>query len=65
MGSSITSSFQLLLLILTYLLVSKIFSKGQLSCDKMAWQDDLVPDGIEDDPPLNDVARSQQGGGQE
>ena len=65
MGSSITSSFRLLLLILTYLLVSKIFSKGQLSCDKIAWQDDSVPDGIEDDPPLNDVARSQQGGGQE
>ena len=31
----------------------------------MAWQDDSVPDGIGDDPPLNDVAGSQQGGGQE
>ena len=28
----------------------------------MAWQDDSVPDGIGDDPPLNDVAGSQQGG---
>ena len=65
MGSSVTSSFELPLLILTHLLVSKIFSKGQLTCDKMAWQDDSVPDGIEDDPPLNDVAGSQQGGGQE
>ena len=65
MGSSITSSFELLLLILTCLLVFKIFSKGQLICNKMAWQDDSVPDGIEDDPPLNYVAGSQQGGGQE
>ena len=28
----------------------------------MACQDDSVPDGIGDDPPLNDVAGSRQGG---
>lgn len=28
----------------------------------MAWQDDSVPDGIEDDPPVNNVAGSRQGG---
>ena len=28
----------------------------------MAWQDDSVPDGIEDDPALNDVAGSEHGG---
>ena len=27
----------------------------------MAWHDDSVPDGIGDDPPMNDVARSRQG----
>ena len=61
----IKTNLELLLLILTCLLVFKIFSKGQLTCDKMAWQDDSVPDGIGDDPPINDVAGSQQGGGQE
>ena len=42
--------------------VFKTFSKGQLTCDQMAWQDDSVPDGIGDDPALKDVAGSQQGG---
>ena len=59
---SIKTNLELLLLILTCLLVFKIFSKGQLTRDQMAWQDDSVPDGIGDDPPLNDVAGSQQGG---
>ena len=40
----------------------KISSKGQLTWDKMAWQDDSVPDGIGDDLPLNGVAGSQHGG---
>ena len=65
MGSSITSGFEhveLHLLIHTCSLVFKIFSKGQLMCNKMARQDDRVPDGIGDDPPLNDVVRSTQGG---
>jgi len=28
----------------------------------MAWQNDLVPDGTDDPPTLNDVAGSRQGG---
>jgi len=57
-------NFELLSLILTCLLVFKTFSKGPLTCDQIAWQDDSVPDGIQDDPPLNDIARSRQGGTQ-
>ena len=38
------------------------FSKGPLTCDQVSWQDDSVPDGVEDDPPLNDLGRSRQGG---
>ena len=51
----------LLLLILTHLFVLN-FSKGPLTCGQVSWQDDPVPDGVKDDPPLNDVGRSREGG---
>ena len=60
---SYSTNLELPLIILTCLLVLT-FLKGPLTCDQMEWQDEAVPDGIRDDRPLNDVARSHEGGTQ-